>query len=133
MLVMPEHFKEVHMARKAKVKRKQMMEDELDYAAMIDADREIDMSRPEINANTDDMGNPIAIKDKIQIAPQKTAQQVSDFEALQAMKLQRSVEADNKKQAAVEDDTEPVKKQKVSEKRKKFLIQLSKYAKQKVK
>ena len=71
------------MASKAEIKSKKKRAPAMDadgYKAMLDEDRMED-PRPvdkEVNANTDDEGNPIATKDSIQVARQISRQMMDD-------------------------------------------------------
>lgn len=74
----------------AKKRKPAQMEDQ-DYDEMVKEDREIDYSKPNVNANTDDEGNPIAKKDSISMAKPKSEQTQSDYEAYQAEMNRRKV------------------------------------------
>jgi len=110
------------MVRKAKVKRKMVDEDffgDTDYKEALAMDR-MEKTTKEVNANTDDEGNPIATKDKIYMTKLKSAQTVADQRAYE----QKVALPGRIKQSEMEDleegrSPQSVKKRKAVVKRKK--------------
>lgn len=94
------------MASKAEAKAKKkrapaQVDDNVDYQAMVDEDRMVDPNqRREVNANTDDEGNPIATKDTIYMAKQKSEQTINDQRAYVQGQTNRAVDEERRKARA---------------------------------